>query len=57
MECAIVLGKRGFRRVHLVEAESEIGADAVFDGHRLAREVDSADAARPLPRKRERAIV
>ena len=25
MECAIVLGKRGFRRVHLVEAESEIG--------------------------------
>ena len=25
MECAIVLGKRGMRRVHLVEAESEIG--------------------------------
>jgi dimethylamine/trimethylamine dehydrogenase len=25
MECAIVLGKRGFRRVHLVEAEDEIG--------------------------------
>jgi len=25
MECAIVLGKRGFRRVHLVEAEAEIG--------------------------------
>jgi dimethylamine/trimethylamine dehydrogenase len=25
MECAIVLGKRGFRRVHLVEAEPEIG--------------------------------
>ena len=25
LECAIVLGKRGFRRVHLVEAESEIG--------------------------------
>jgi dimethylamine/trimethylamine dehydrogenase len=25
MECAIVLGKRGFRRVHLVEAEEEIG--------------------------------
>jgi dimethylamine/trimethylamine dehydrogenase len=25
MECAIVLGKRGFRRVHLVEAEREIG--------------------------------
>ena len=25
MECAIVLGKRGFRRVHLVEAEPEVG--------------------------------
>jgi dimethylamine/trimethylamine dehydrogenase len=25
MECAIVLGKRGFRRVHLIEAEEEIG--------------------------------
>jgi len=25
MECAIVLGKRGFKRVHLVEAESEVG--------------------------------
>jgi dimethylamine/trimethylamine dehydrogenase len=28
MECAIVLGKRGFRRVHLVEAEAEIGGVA-----------------------------
>jgi dimethylamine/trimethylamine dehydrogenase len=25
MECAIVLGKRGFRRVHLVEGEPELG--------------------------------
>jgi dimethylamine/trimethylamine dehydrogenase len=25
MECAIVLGKRGMRRIHLVEAEAEIG--------------------------------
>ena len=25
MECAIVLGKRGFRRVHLVDAEAELG--------------------------------
>jgi dimethylamine/trimethylamine dehydrogenase len=25
MECAIVLGKRGFRRVHLVDAEKDIG--------------------------------
>jgi dimethylamine/trimethylamine dehydrogenase len=28
MECAIVLGKRGFRRVHLVDAEAEIGGVA-----------------------------
>jgi dimethylamine/trimethylamine dehydrogenase len=28
MECAIVLGKRGFRRVHLVEAAKEIGGTA-----------------------------
>ncbi len=25
MECAIVLGKRGFRRIHLVEADEELG--------------------------------
>jgi dimethylamine/trimethylamine dehydrogenase len=25
MECAIVLGKRGFRRVHLADAEAEVG--------------------------------
>jgi dimethylamine/trimethylamine dehydrogenase len=25
LECAVVLGKRGFRRIHLVEAEAEIG--------------------------------
>jgi dimethylamine/trimethylamine dehydrogenase len=28
MECAIVLGKRGFRRVHLAEADPEIGGIA-----------------------------
>jgi dimethylamine/trimethylamine dehydrogenase len=28
MECAIVLGRRGFRRVHLVEAAPEIGGTA-----------------------------
>ena len=25
LECAVVLGKRGFKRVHLVEAEAEVG--------------------------------
>ena len=27
MECAVVLGKRGMRRVHLVDAESELGGN------------------------------
>jgi dimethylamine/trimethylamine dehydrogenase len=29
-------------------------ADAIWDGHRLAREIDSADPATALPWKRER---
>jgi len=32
-------------------------ADAIFDGHRLAREIDSDDPARPLPYLRERPLV
>jgi dimethylamine/trimethylamine dehydrogenase len=32
-------------------------ADCVFDGHRLAREIDSADPATPLPFIRERRLV
>jgi dimethylamine/trimethylamine dehydrogenase len=32
-------------------------ADCVFDGHRLAREIDTADPRRPLPIKRERLLV
>jgi dimethylamine/trimethylamine dehydrogenase len=32
-------------------------ADAIFDGHRLAREIDSEDPATPLPYLRERATV
>jgi dimethylamine/trimethylamine dehydrogenase len=28
-------------------------ADAVFDGHRLGREIDSEDPAVPLPHRRE----
>jgi dimethylamine/trimethylamine dehydrogenase len=31
-------------------------ADAIFDGHRLAREIDSHDPARPLPWIRERPL-
>ena len=29
-------------------------ADAILDGHRLAREIDSPDPAMPLPHLRER---
>jgi dimethylamine/trimethylamine dehydrogenase len=32
-------------------------ADAIFDGHRLAREIDSSDPARPLPYLRERPLM
>ena len=31
-------------------------ADAIFDGHRLAREIDSPDPATPLPYLRERPL-
>jgi dimethylamine/trimethylamine dehydrogenase len=32
-------------------------ADAIFDGHRLAREIDSPDPSRPLPYLRERPLM
>ncbi len=32
-------------------------ADCIFDGHRLGREIDSANPAVPLPHKRERMLV
>jgi dimethylamine/trimethylamine dehydrogenase len=32
-------------------------ADAIFDGHRLAREIDSPDPSQPLPYLRERPLV
>src|SRR5438270_4165493 len=32
-------------------------ADCVFDGHRLAREIDSTDPRRPLPYARERRLL
>ena len=66
MECAIVLGKRGFRRVHLVEAEPRsaaspagsraararrVGPDEL--AHRPAREASERRGAhRPAPRRR-----
>ena len=32
-------------------------AEAVFDGHRLAREIDTDDPSIPLPYKRERLVL
>jgi dimethylamine/trimethylamine dehydrogenase len=32
-------------------------AEAVFDGHRLAREIDAANPAEPLPYTRERLVL
>lgn len=52
-------------QAHGVEAVYRIGdcfapriyvADAIFDGHRLAREIDSPNPAEPLPYLRERAL-
>lgn len=34
-----------------------IPAEAIFDGHRLAREIDSKDPSIPLPYRRERVVV
>ena len=34
-----------------------IVAECIFDGHRLAREIDSADPAMPLPYRRERPVI
>jgi len=31
-------------------------ADAIFDGHRLGREIDSGDPGTPLPYRRERLV-
>jgi dimethylamine/trimethylamine dehydrogenase len=50
-------GIRGVYRVGDCHAPRQQVADAIFDGHRLAREIDSDDPGRPLPWKRERALV
>ena len=34
-----------------------IPADAIFDGHRLGREIDSSAPGTPLPYRRERAVI
>lgn len=37
--------------------EPRVIADAIFDGHRVAREIDSADPARALPMIREHRVI
>ncbi len=49
----------GVEQVHAIGdcVAPRLIADAIFDGHRLAREIDSPDPSRPLPYLRERPLV
>jgi dimethylamine/trimethylamine dehydrogenase len=49
-------GIKGLYRIGDCEAPRLI-ADAIFSGHRLAREIDSENPAIPLPFKRERKVI
>jgi dimethylamine/trimethylamine dehydrogenase len=53
-----VLRSEGIEAVHRIGdcVSPRIVAEAIFDGHRLAREIDSDEPSVPLPYKRERAI-
>jgi dimethylamine/trimethylamine dehydrogenase len=55
-EALVAAGIEGLYRVGDCVAPRLI-ADAIFDGHRLAREIDSADPSQPLPYLRERPLV
>ena len=48
----------GIEQLFLIGSASAPGmmVDSIFDGHRLAREIDSADPSQPLPFIRERRI-
>ncbi len=54
-----VLAAAGVEQVHAIGdcVAPRLIADAIFDGHRLAREIDSPDPSRPLPYLRERPLV
>jgi dimethylamine/trimethylamine dehydrogenase len=49
------LARAGIRAVHLIgdAVAPRIISEAVFDGHRLAREIDQPDPGRPIPYLRE----
>jgi dimethylamine/trimethylamine dehydrogenase len=49
-------GITGFYRIGDCVAP-RLTADCIFDGHRLAREIDSDNPEVPLPFKRERAVI
>jgi len=53
------LAAAGVDQVHAIGdcVAPRLIADAIFDGHRLAREIDSPDPSRPLPYLRERPLV
>jgi dimethylamine/trimethylamine dehydrogenase len=53
------LERAGIEAVHRIGdcVAPRLIADAIFDGHRLAREIDSPDPARPLPYLRERPLM
>ncbi len=53
------LAEQGIEAVHRAGdcVSPRIIADAIFDGHRLAREIDSENPAVPLPFKRERMVL
>jgi dimethylamine/trimethylamine dehydrogenase len=49
------LARAGIRAVHVIgdAVAPRIISEAVFDGHRLAREIDQPDPDRPVPYLRE----
>lgn len=53
------LASHGIKAVYRVgdAVEPRLIADAVFDGHRLAREIDTSDPATPLPFIRENRVL
>jgi dimethylamine/trimethylamine dehydrogenase len=53
------LAAAGIEQLHAIGdcVAPRLIADAIFDGHRLGREIDSPDPSRPLPYLRERPLV
>jgi dimethylamine/trimethylamine dehydrogenase len=59
MDDADALAASGVEQLHAIGdcVAPRLIADAIFDGHRLAREIDSPDPSSPLPYLRERPLV